>query len=155
MISVDIPGRGIFSIENLVFDYNGTIAVDGEINEITKEQIKMLSKNTSIYILTADTHGTVREKCAGLPVEIKIFPGDNASEYKKEIVENLDGHTICFGNGFNDIEMFDSADLSICIMEQEGCCGALISKSDVVVRSLEDAFNLIIKKDRLRATLRG
>ena len=34
MLIYEIPGRGDIEIENIVFDYNGTIAVDGKILEV-------------------------------------------------------------------------------------------------------------------------
>ena len=60
----------------------------------------------------------------------------------------------CVGNGFNDIKMFDIADLSIAIMDGEGVCAGLIAHSDVLVRSAEEGLDLLLKTDRLRATLR-
>ena len=155
MIKVEIPGRGMFNFENAVFDYNGTIAVDGDVNSETEKNIKKLGELLNIYILTADTYGTVNKKCGHLPAEIKVFPGDEASKHKKEIVENLKGQTICFGNGFNDIEMFKSADLSVCIIDEEGCCGKIIAHSDIVVKSINDGFNLLFRTNRIKADLRG
>ena len=58
------------------------------------------------------------------------------------------------GNGFNDIKMFDIAGLSIAVMDKEGVCAALIPHADVLVRSAEEALDLLIYTDRLRATLR-
>ena len=66
----------------------------------------------------------------------------------------LTGGVACIGNGFNDIQMSDAADISICVIGREGCCGALINHCDVIVTSIEDALDLLIKTDRLRATLR-
>ena len=60
----------------------------------------------------------------------------------------------CVGNGFNDIKMFDISDLSIAIMDGEGVCAGLIAHSDVLVRSAEEGLDLLLKTDRLRATLR-
>ena len=59
------------------------------------------------------------------------------------------------GNGFNDIQMFDAAQLSIAVLEREGMCAALLSHASVVVRSIEDGLDLLLKPDRLRATLRS
>lgn len=47
-----------------------------------------------------------------------------------------------------------SKSLSICVIGKEGCCGALLSHCDVVVASILDALDLLIRSDRLRATLR-
>lgn len=155
MIEVTIPGRGKYQIENIVFDYNGTIAMDGNMSIETINNIKELSGLVKIHILTADTYGTVTAKCSGLPVNLLTFPSDNAAIYKRKIVESLKGDTICFGNGFNDMEMFKISTISVCIMGEEGCSGKLIPLSDIVVSSIHDGFELLFKTDRIKATLRG
>ncbi len=155
MIKVDIPGRGKYEIENAVFDYNGTVAVNGDMSKNTQENLKKLSEFVNIYILTADTYGTVKKKCENLPVSVEVFPTHDAADYKEKIVKSLSGQSICFGNGYNDINMIDIADLSVCIIEWEGCSGKLLSHSDIVVNSVDDAFGLVFNTDRIKATLRG
>ena len=51
--------------------------------------------------------------------------------------------------------MFGEAALSIAIMGKEGACGKLLTCADVVVTNALDAFDLLLRTDRLRATLRG
>ena len=55
---IDIPGYKKLQITTLLLDYNGTIAEDGIIRPAVKERLQKLSKELSIYVLTADTHGT-------------------------------------------------------------------------------------------------
>jgi soluble P-type ATPase len=74
--------------------------------------------------------------------------------YLFDEARKLTGGVITIGNGFNDIQMSDAADLSICVMGKEGCCGALLTHCDVVVTSIDDALDLLLKTGRLRATLR-
>ncbi len=62
MLIYEIPGRGDIEIENIVFDYNGTIAVDGKILAGVKGLLLELRKYVNIYILTADTYGTVKKR---------------------------------------------------------------------------------------------
>lgn len=50
MITYEIPGRGNIDIENIIFDYNGTIAVDGKLIGGVKDLINQLSKSVNIYI---------------------------------------------------------------------------------------------------------
>jgi len=156
MIFVDIPGRGKLEIENVVFDYNGTIAVDGIISKSTKEYISKIKEKLNVFIATADTFGTVREQCKELNINIKTYPKENAGNEKRKLVQELNGNkTICIGNGFNDIKMFEESCLSICIIGEEGCNGKLIAHSDIVVKSIEDAFNLLVNPNRIKATLRN
>ena len=154
MIKIDIPGRETIEIEHIVLDYNGTVALDGRLMAGAAERMEKLGQLARIYVLTADTYGTVQAQCAGRGIEVRTFPQANAAERKAEIVRALCGGTACIGNGLNDIGMFDAADLSIAVMDGEGVCAALISHADVLVRSAEEGLDLLLKPDRLRATLR-
>lgn len=154
MIKIEIPGRETIEIEHVVLDYNGTIALDGRLIAGAAERIRKLSKLARVYVLTADTYGTVRAQCAGLGAEIMTFPRANAADCKEEIARSLGGKAACIGNGFNDIKMFGIAELAIAVMDGEGVCAALISHADVLVRSAEEGLDLLLKPDRLRATLR-
>ena len=154
MIKIQIPGREELTLSHLILDYNGTIAEDGNIIEGIRPRLDILSKNLSIYEITADTHGTAAKKCEGLPLQILTFPTTEVGRIKAEEAQKLSGGVITIGNGFNDIQMSDVADLSICVMGKEGCCGALLMHTDVVVTSIEDALDLLLIPGRLRATLR-
>ena len=154
MLSIKIPGREELILNHLILDYNGTIAEDGEIIEGIRPRLAELAKELSIYVITADTHGTAAKKCEGLPLQVLTFPTTEVGRIKAEEAGKMEGGVITIGNGFNDTQMSDAADLSICVIGREGCCGALLAHSDVVVTSIEDALDLLLKTDRLRATLR-
>lgn len=155
MIQIDIPGRELITIEHLVLDYNGTIAEDGVLIDGVEDRIEKLSKLVSVHVLTADTYGTVRKQCENMDVSVETFPRAGAGACKLEIVEALGEHVMCVGNGFNDIPMFGKADLSVAVIEREGMCGRLLAASDVITTSINDALDLLLKTDRLRATLRS
>lgn len=156
MITYEIPGRNNIEIKNIVFDYNGTIAVDGKLINGVKELINRLAKDADIYILTADTYGTVVDECKDIKAKILTFPTANAGASKKEIVRNLGGNnTVCLGNGFNDIPMFEEAGLSIAIIEGEGLSGKLLAKADIVTRSILEALEILLNKNMIKATLRN
>ena len=156
MLVYDIPGTGEIKIKNIVFDYNGTVAVDGKLIEGVKESLIELKNFANIYILTADTYGTVKTQCNDLGVDVKTFPKENAGLFKKKIVEGLDAKsTICVGNGINDIEMFKICGISIATIEEEGCSGKLLMHTDIAVKSIKNAIELILSEDRMRATLRS
>ena len=155
-MKIDIPDYKELDLKYLVLDYNGTIAVDGEISESIKERLRILSEQLEIYVLTADTHGTAKEKCEGLPLVIKTFPDQNALKGKEDIVQEL-GLDACvaIGNGRNDRLMLRDSRLSIAVIAEEGMCSALLRESDVFARSMEEALDLLIHPKRLVATLRG
>ena len=154
MIQIQIPGRETLTLSHLILDYNGTIAEDGEIIESIRPRLEALSKDLSIFVITADTHGTAARKCEGLPLQILTFPTTEVGAIKASEAQKLTGGVITIGNGFNDIQMSDAADLSICVIGREGCCGALMMHCDIVVTSIEDALDLLLKPGRIRATLR-
>ena len=154
MLKIKIPGREEMTLSHLILDYNGTIAEDGLIIESIRPRLAQLKEVLSIYVITADTHGTAAQRCEGLPLQVLTFPTTQVGQIKADEARKLSGGVVTIGNGFNDIQMSDAADLSICVMGREGCCGALLSHCDVVVTSIVDALDLLIKTDRLRATLR-
>lgn len=156
MINIKVPGRCDYSIENIVFDYNGTIAVNGKITASTREKLSILCNMANVYVLTADTYGTAAKECEGLNLTLKTFHSDNAAVYKAEIVNELGkDKTMCFGNGYNDIKMFKIAALSVAVLEKEGMCSKLLTESDLIVKSIEDGINLLLNQNALIATLRG
>ena len=155
MIHIEIPGRVPMDIANVVLDYNGTIAVDGAVLPELRERLKALLELVPVYVLTADTYGTVRAQCEPLGLTVHTFPREGAAKCKEEIVRSLPGASACFGNGFNDIEMFGAAVLSVAILEGEGLYAALLPHADVLVRSAAEGLDLLLKDGRLKATLRS
>ncbi|NMA87351.1 MAG: ATPase P [Tissierellia bacterium] len=156
MIIYEIPGRENIQIDNVVFDYNGTIAVDGKLIEVIGELFEELERYANIYILTADTYGTVVEECRNIPGKVLTFPGENAGESKRNIIKKLGSNkTLVVGNGFNDILMFEEGVLSIAIMEGEGTSGKLLYHADIVSRNIIEAINIILNKNKVKATLRN
>ena len=156
-MEISIPGRGIIKIKNLLLDYNGTIACDGEVIPSVKQKIEAINKEgIKVHLVTADTHGTARNQCANMPIEIQIFDNSNAAENKREIVEKLGAeHCICIGNGFNDGQMFETFSISIIVIGVEGCSAKSLMKADIVCKNIEEAFDLILNPSRIIATLRG
>lgn len=155
-MKIEIPGYKELDLTFLLLDYNGTIAVDGKIRPEVKEQIRKLSEQFDIYVLTADTHGTAKAQCADLPIKIHTFPVGNAMDYKKNMIDALGGeHCVCLGNGRNDIQMFEAAALSIGIMDREGAYSKLLQAADLCVNSTEDGLNLLLYPKRIIAGLRG
>ena len=110
----------------------------------------------NVYVLTADTYGSAAMECQDLNLILKTFPKDNAADYKAETVNELGkDKTACFGNGYNDIKMFEAAVLSVAVLEKEGMCSKLLAESDIMVKSIEDGINLLLNPNALIATLRG
>lgn len=153
---IEIPGYKILQLDTLLLDYNGTVALDGQIPPSVRERLAALSEEFKIYILTADTHGTAAKQCQDMDVTLYTFPVGNAAEYKWEIVDKVGGeHCVCMGNGRNDVLMFEKSALSVAILDGEGMYAGLLAKADVCVRSIEEGLDLLRYPKRLIADLRG
>jgi soluble P-type ATPase len=155
LLEIAIPGRGKLQFEYLVLDLNGTIALDGEIIEGVKEKLLVLDKSLSIVVVTADTYGSAQKQFASLPVKLHIIDRGNEDAQKQALVQELGGRkTVSIGNGSNDVSMLKESALGICVIGMEGAAVKAMSSSDVIVPEINSALDLLIRPDRLIATLR-
>ncbi len=74
MICLDIPGAEKKEIHHLVFDYNGTIAIDGILIPGVKKAIRSLAGRAKIHVITADTFGFVTQQVSDINCEVAIIP---------------------------------------------------------------------------------
>lgn len=157
MVQLEIPEFGKIELESLVMDYNGTLAVDGELQPGVANRLRILSTKLSLYVLTADTFGTVKSRLKSLPVEIVVLKGsDNQAKAKEAFVAKLGAsQTAAIGNGRNDRLMVARARVGVAVMLSEGASTATVTAADVVVAKIEDALDLFLNPLRLKATLRG
>lgn len=155
MFEVDIPGRRHYKLKNLVLDINGTLALDGNLDEATTSKIRDLKNLFDIYIVTAGTHGKLDQISESLGIDIHEIEASGEAEQKQEFVENLSSEkTISIGNGSNDALMLKKSAIGIAVIGGEGASTEAVFSSDVVVNNIADAFDLLLKPKRLIATLR-
>jgi P-type E1-E2 ATPase len=154
-LKVEIPGREPLTIEHLVLDLNGTLALDGMLLPGVEESIREVSKVLDVYILTADTHGTGQEVARRLGVELHRLEPENGAMQKGEFVQALGPeHTAAIGNGVNDVEMLSKAALGIAVVGPEGAASRALLAAVIVVSSPVDAFSMLLNPKRITATLR-
>ena len=156
MIEFQIPGYGTLQLDNLVLDYNGTLALDGTLIQGVKDRLNRLSGMVSVWVVTADTFGTVRDSMEGLDVRVQVLHSDgNQSQQKAEIVRDLGPvSTAAIGNGRNDGLMLQTAGLAIAVIGHEGASPDTVSSADIVTTDIRDALDLLLVPGRLKATLR-
>lgn len=155
MITIDIPGWGNIDIETLVVDLNGTLATDGKIPPQVKAKINSLAAKVKVYVLTADTQGTASEEIQGIKVEWAKMPEEDSTEAKFNFLRSLDlTKTVAVGNGSNDQRILKEASLGIAVLGEEGMSVSTMKNADIVVKSISDALDLLLKPKRLMATLR-
>ena len=156
MISIDIPGFGRLELAHLVSDYNGTLALDGELLPGVANALSGLAPNIRIHVITADTFGLDEAKLAGLPIELTITPVEGQAEAKLRFVSDLGADSVvAIGNGRNDHKMLGAAALGIALVQREGGAAAALANADVVSTSILDALELLRNPKRLVATLRS
>jgi P-type E1-E2 ATPase len=152
-IRVAVPGRRRpLRIDHVVLDFNGTLAVDGKLARGVRGRIKQLATLVEVVVMTADTFGTARRALEGLPVTVRVVRGGAA---KRGFVGSLGrGGVAAVGNGANDAPMFRAAALGIAVCGAEGIAAELIRVATILVLDVNDALDLLLKQQRLVATLR-
>jgi soluble P-type ATPase len=152
---VEIPGHGLLEITALVLDYNGTIALDGELLDGVGRRLKLLAKEMEIHVVTADTFGSVAARTAGLPCTLSVLPPGDQDQAKLGHVNALGAsRTACIGNGRNDALMLRHSALGIAVLGPEGASAQALQAADVIVRDIRDGLDLLLNPLRLSATLR-
>ena len=153
---IKIPGRESLDIENIVFDFNGTVAIDGKLIKEVSQNINDLSTQFKFYVITADTYGTVQKELENTNCEVIVIPKKEQDICKLNFVKELDIKTVLsVGNGRNDKLMLKETALGIAILQDEGLCTETLLNSDIVVSSILDVFGFLKDSNRLIATLRN
>ncbi len=154
-MKIEVPDFKTINIENLLFDYNGTLAKDGKIDNKTKKILQKLTKYFRVFVITADTFGSVKEELKDIHAKVLILKSKNHTKEKAKFLKKLGKKkTAAIGNGNNDILMIKEAILSISIVADEGCSSKTLISSDIVCKDIKDAMKLFLKPKRVVATLR-
>jgi len=152
---IEIPNYKNLDLKYIVCDYNGTIAKDGIVLPQIGELFTRLHETYKIYVITADTFGSVKEQVSPFGCEITILSSANHTEEKAMFIDSLGStHCVALGNGNNDALMLENAELGIAILGDEGCSKETLMASDLICKSAAEALELLINSKRLIATLR-
>ena len=156
MIEIEIPGFRMLQLTHLVLDYNGIMAVSGDLIEGVKPRLISLADSLSIHVITADTFGKATNALDGVDCQLVILPPENQTVAKADYVRQLGVQaTVTIGNGRNDRLMLEQTVLGIAVLGEEGAASATIMAADVVVRDMFSALELLRNPRRLVATLRS
>jgi soluble P-type ATPase len=155
-VTVSIPGWDTLSLTNALFDLNGTLALDGIMAESTRERLTVLGDVLTLYVMSADTHGTLEQVCGDLPLTIQRVQTPLGAPAKRQLLESLGSQqTVAVGNGRNDVLMLKAAALGIAIIGPEGAAKEALLAADLVFSSIDEALDSLLNPARLLATLRG
>ncbi|MCX7985591.1 MAG: HAD hydrolase family protein [Bacteroidales bacterium] len=156
MIQLDIPGHKKIKAQHLVLDYNGTLAIDGELISGVAELLVKISEIIQIHVVTADTFGKAVKNLEDIRCIITILSNTDQRKQKSRYISRLGRKkVIAIGNGLNDMFMLKKAALSIAVIQKEGASAKTLSKADIVCYSIIDALELLINPLRITATLRN
>ncbi|XPV69835.1 MAG: HAD family hydrolase [Halarcobacter sp.] len=155
-MKIKIPGKEPFEIKSIVFDYNGTIAIDGKLIEGVSENINELSNEFNFYVITADTYGTVEKELENTKCKVITIGKKSQDICKLDFIKELGSNTtLSVGNGRNDMLMLKESILGIAILQDEGLCSETLINSDLLVKSIFDIFSFLKDSNRLIATIRN
>jgi soluble P-type ATPase len=154
MITIQRPGQEPLEIEFILLDFEGTLASDRRVHPKAKDKINLLSKRTKIYILTKEEKEQVTGILRKLRAEIIHFAEGDAFNGKLNFLRQLGAdRAVAIGSGRNDASMIEEAAFGICVISKEGTAAETIQKADVVVSSILDALDFLLKPLRQKATL--
>jgi len=155
MIRVRVPGFRTVDIAHVVCDYNGTLAVDGQLLPDVSKLINGIS-GAEVHVVTADTFGVAREPLSGTRCRLAIAPNEDQAIWKRDYVRSLNVHTTaCIGNGRNDRFMLKEAVLGIAVLQREGASVEALMNAHVVCTSIVHALEYFTNPKRLIASLRS
>lgn len=148
-----IPAVGELEINTIVLDLNGTLAVKGKIVKGAKERINKLNElGIKVILFTGDARGNAAELCQDLGIKFKKAA---SQEEKEKFFLELDTETTAaIGNARIDLGKFKHAKLSIATLQAEGIHTEILKYVDVIVPSINDALDLFIDENIIKATLR-
>lgn len=152
---IHIPGFNDLQPKFIVCDYNGTIARDGIVERGVQSLFDKLAQEYRIFVVTADTFGSVKTQLQGFACEVKILTSSDHTAEKAAFVRELGAsQCVAIGNGNNDAKMLETALLGIAVMGAEGCSKEAMLASDLLIPSATEALELLHRPKRLIATLR-
>jgi soluble P-type ATPase len=155
MLSTQVPGFGTLTLEHLVLDYNGTLAVDGRMLPGVKTALNTLAANLAIHVVTADTFGKAADGLAGVNCRLTVLEAGRQDQAKVNFVNRLGAKlTASIGNGRNDALMLSASALGIAVILGEGASMVSLNAADIVCTDIVSALELLMHPLRLTATLR-
>jgi soluble P-type ATPase len=156
MLSITIPGFGPLTLDHLVLDYNGTLAVDGAMLPGVKDALNALAAQLTIHVVTADTFGKSAGGLDGVKCRLTILEAGRQEQAKADFVNRLGAdRTASIGNGRNDAMMLASAALGIVVILAEGASVVSLNAADIICTDIVSALELLMHPLRLTATLRS
>jgi soluble P-type ATPase len=153
MIPIQRPGQDPLEVDFILLEFEGTLASDRRVHPKAKDKINLLSKRTKIYVCTK-IESEAEENLKRATAEIVRLRQGEASLQKVNLLRQLGSmKTVAIGNGQDDALMLKEAGFGICVIGKEGASGDAVRSADLVVTSILDALDFLLKPLRQSATL--
>jgi soluble P-type ATPase len=154
MIAIQRPGRKPLEIENLLVDFEGTLAMDGRVHPKSKDKMNLLAKRINLFVFTTGENAVASERLKKVHAEIVCLNEGEASRQKLDLLRQLGpGKTVAIGNGADDTAMIEEAGFGICVIGKEAAAGETLRRAHLVVTHVHDALDFLLKPLRQKATL--
>lgn len=139
--------------DTLILDLNGTLAVKGQVPDgvaLRLEKLKVMG--IRIILCSGDQWGNAKAIAQDLGIELQVA---GTSEEKERVILSLNsGSIVAIGNARVDIGLFKHAKLSIATLQGEGIHAGILPHVDILVTSINDALDLLLDEDALKATMK-
>ncbi len=154
MIIIQRPGLEPIEIENIIIDFEGTLAQDRRVNPKAKDKINLLSKRTKIYITTTQDKDIMEKVLKKIKAEIIFLKEGESTEGKLNLLRVLRAEkTLFIGNGYDDREVMKDVAFGIAVIGKEGTSVETIKIADILFFNIIDALDFLLKPLRQKATL--
>lgn len=154
----NIPNYGKITIENIIFDINGTLQFKGIISDDLILKFKELKKFYNIYLVSSDTRGNLDDIAIKLGVDYIRINSKEMSEAEaknNELLKLGKDVTVVVGNGNNDALMLKNSILGLIIIGNEGATIKSIINSNVAFPDPLSAIDFLLDEKILIGTLRS
>lgn len=156
MLKLDIPGFGELQLSNAIFDFNGTLAIEGRLIGGITERLNKLAERIDLHIITGDSFGKAKSELAGIKCHLTILAPEDQAMAKKKYLQALDPkNTVAIGNGRNDQHMLKDAALGIAVIGDEGTAIEAMLAANIIMPNISSVLDTLLHQKRLIATLRS
>jgi len=154
MILIQRPGQEPLEIDFILIAFEGTLASDRRVHPKAKDKLNLLSRRSTIYILTKEEKERMEEVLRKVKAEIISLPEGESSQRKSDLVRQLGAtRAVTVGNGVDDVPMMKEAAFGLCVIGKEGASSEAVKNADVVFTDILDALDFLLKPLRQKATL--
>ncbi len=148
-----IPNSKAIELKTLILDLNGTLTVHGKlVNGVAKRLSILKKKGLKIVLFSGDTRGNAKKITDKLG--ITMTKALNGKEKRSAALKLNPKTCVAVGNGLIDKLLFETVELSIATLQEEGVHMKTLAVADIVIPSVIDALDLLINEESLIATLR-